>query len=145
MPSVCWPVPAELAVCRPSPAHLLAGCRPLTLPSYFENRFNDTSRILRVVCAFFILLFFLFYTSSGLVAGKLFETVFGPTTTSLSLWAHWLWFPTPSSVVSWRFPGHVIQGLLMFAALLLVPIIAMNAAGGWTQPRLRWKRRTRNF
>lgn len=56
----------------------LAAGDSLTLPAFFENRFNDTSRVLRVVCAFFILLFFLFYTSSGLVAGgKLFETVFG--------------------------------------------------------------------
>lgn len=50
----------------------------LTLPEFFTNRFRDNSKMLQVVSAFFILLFFLFYTSSGLVAGgKLFETVFG--------------------------------------------------------------------
>ena len=49
----------------------------LTLPQYFSNRFNDKIAI-RVISALFILLFFLFYTSSGLVAGgKLFESVFG--------------------------------------------------------------------
>ena len=50
----------------------------ITLSSYLENRFDDRSRLLRIVTAFFILTFFLFYTSSGLVAGgKLFESVFG--------------------------------------------------------------------
>ena len=50
----------------------------LTLPEFLSRRFNDTSKLIQVISAFFILLFFLFYTSSGLVAGgKLFETVFG--------------------------------------------------------------------
>ncbi|MCG8011379.1 MAG: sodium:proline symporter, partial [Candidatus Thiodiazotropha weberae] len=50
----------------------------LTLPEYLSNRFEDNSGLIRVVSSIFILLFFLFYTSSGLVAGgKLFEAVFG--------------------------------------------------------------------
>jgi sodium/proline symporter len=50
----------------------------LTLPDYLENRFRDSSKVLRVVSAIFILIFFLIYTSSGFVAeGKLFNTVFG--------------------------------------------------------------------
>ncbi len=111
----------------------LAAGDSLTLPSYFENRFHDTSRILRIVSAFFILMFFLFYTSSGLVAGgKLFETVFGLDYTVAVIVG-------TIAVVSYTFFGgflavtwtDVIQGLLMFAALLLVPIMAINADGGW--------------
>ncbi|NVD37143.1 sodium/proline symporter PutP [Marinobacter lutaoensis] len=111
----------------------LAAGDSLTLPAFFENRFNDTSRVLRVVCAFFILLFFLFYTSSGLVAGgKLFETVFGLDYTTAVVVG-------TLAVVSYTFFGgflavswtDVVQGLLMFAALLLVPIIAIQADGGW--------------
>ncbi|HHZ14205.1 MAG TPA: sodium:proline symporter, partial [Clostridiales bacterium] len=50
----------------------------ITVSDYFENRFRDNSRILRVVSAFFIVLFFLIYTASGFVAGaRLFNTVFG--------------------------------------------------------------------
>ncbi|MDH3401761.1 MAG: sodium:proline symporter, partial [Chromatiales bacterium] len=50
----------------------------LTLPDYLESRFDDHSRLLRLVSGIFILVFFTFYTSSGLVAGgKLFESVFG--------------------------------------------------------------------
>ena len=122
-----------LFVARRLRTYSLAAGDSLTLPSYFENRFNDSSRILRVVCAFFILLFFLFYTSSGLVAGgKLFETVFqmdyqiavivgAIAVVSYTFFGGFL-------AVSWT---DVIQGLLMFAALLLVPIMAINSAGGW--------------
>ena len=41
----------------------------VTLPDYFENRFNDKTKALRVVSAAAILIFFTFYTASGLVAG----------------------------------------------------------------------------
>ncbi|MFN3579455.1 MAG: sodium/proline symporter PutP [Pseudomonas sp.] len=105
----------------------------LTLPAYFEFRFEDNSRALRVISAIFILLFFLFYTSSGLVAaGKLFESTFGMdyqiavivgtlVIVSYTFFGGFL-------AVSWT---DVIQGLLMAAALVIVPIMALNAMGGW--------------
>ncbi|MCI7463336.1 MAG: sodium:proline symporter, partial [Campylobacter sp.] len=50
----------------------------LTIPDYFETRFDDDTHILRVICAIVILIFFTFYVSSGLVSGaKLFESTFG--------------------------------------------------------------------
>ncbi|MFZ9873464.1 MAG: sodium:solute symporter family transporter, partial [Steroidobacteraceae bacterium] len=50
----------------------------LTIPDYFERRFRDDSRMLRSISAIFILIFFVFYTSSGFVAaGRLFESLFG--------------------------------------------------------------------
>lgn len=50
----------------------------ITIPDFLSRRFLDNSKLIQTISAFFILLFFLFYTSSGLVAGgKLFETVFG--------------------------------------------------------------------
>lgn len=105
----------------------------LTLPAYFEFRFEDKSRALRVISAIFILLFFLFYTSSGLVAaGKLFESTFG-LSYELAVVIGTL------VIVSYTFFGgflavswtDVIQGLLMAAALVVVPIVALNAIGGW--------------
>lgn len=105
----------------------------LTLPAFFENRFHDETHVLRVVSAFFILLFFLFYTSSGLVAGgKLFETVFALDYKIAVVIG-------TVAVVSYTFFGgflavawtDVVQGLLMFAALLIVPIMAIQADGGW--------------
>ena len=48
----------------------------LTLSSYFEHHYNDTSGSLRLISASLSLLFFLFYISSGLVAmGVMFESV----------------------------------------------------------------------
>ncbi len=50
----------------------------MTLPEFLNHRFNDQTNSIRFIAAFFILLFFLFYTVSGLVAsGKLFNVVFG--------------------------------------------------------------------
>ncbi|MBV0932318.1 sodium/proline symporter PutP [Marinobacterium weihaiense] len=105
----------------------------LTLPEYFANRFRDNSRLLQVISAFFILLFFLFYTSSGLVAGgKLFETVFGlEYTTALMIGTVCIVSYTLFGgflAVSWT---DLVQGLLMAAALLIVPIAAIQADGGF--------------
>ncbi|MFW5825618.1 MAG: sodium:solute symporter family transporter, partial [Marinobacter sp.] len=122
-----------LFVARRLRIYSLAAGDSLTIPSFFENRFGDTSRVLRVVCAFFILLFFLFYTSSGLVAGgKLFNTVFDlPYVTAVAIGT--------IAIVAYTFFGgflavswtDVIQGLLMFAALLIVPLWAIQVQGGW--------------
>ena len=65
-----------LLVAKRLRAYSIIANNSLTLPEFFSNRFKDSSKLLQVISAFFILLFFLFYTSSGLVAGgKLFETV----------------------------------------------------------------------
>ncbi|CAM2767536.1 sodium/proline symporter PutP [Vibrio diazotrophicus] len=104
----------------------------LTLPEFLSRRFNDKSKLIQTISAFFILLFFLFYTSSGLVAGgKLFETVFGIDYTiavvigticvvSYTLFGGFL-------AVSWT---DLVQGLLMAAALLIVPFAALDGGFG---------------
>ena len=43
----------------------------ITIPDYFETRFDDDKHILRIVCAIVILIFFTFYVSSGLVGGRI--------------------------------------------------------------------------
>ncbi len=104
----------------------------LTLPEFFANRFADNSRLLQTISAAFILLFFLFYTSSGLVAGgKLFNTVFG-------LEYHWAVVVGTLCVVLYTLFGgflavswtDLVQGLLMAAALMIVPIAVIQADGG---------------
>ncbi|WP_114417031.1 sodium/proline symporter PutP [Marinospirillum perlucidum] len=104
----------------------------LTLPEFLEQRFRDKTNMLRVVSALFILLFFLFYTSSGLVAGgKLFETVFNLdyklavvlgtlAVVSYTMFGGFL-------AVSWT---DLLQGLMMAAALAIVPLWAMGELGG---------------
>ncbi|MBM6551383.1 sodium/proline symporter PutP [Marinomonas ostreistagni] len=105
----------------------------LTLPEYLSTRFQDNSKMIQTIAAFFILLFFLFYTSSGLVAGgKLFETVFG-------LDYRWAVVIGTVCVVSYTLFGgflavswtDLIQGLLMCAALAIVPFAIIE--GDWTQ------------
>ncbi len=104
----------------------------LTLPDYLESRFDDHSRLLRLVSGIFILVFFTFYTSSGLVAGgKLFESVFG---------LPYLWAVTAggATVVLYTFFGgflavswtDFLQGSLMFLALLAVTAMGLDGTGG---------------
>lgn len=105
----------------------------ITLPDYLENRFEDKSRMLRVISAFVILIFFTIYTASGLVGGAiLFKNTFG-LDYKLALWIGAL------VIVSYTFLGGFMavswtdffQGTLMFLALLIVPILTVNALGGW--------------
>lgn len=104
----------------------------ITIPDYFEKRFNDTSRLLRVFSSLVIVIFFTLYTSSGVVAGgKLFEASFG-LTYEVGL------FATAGVVVAYTLFGgflavsltDFVQGCIMFAALVLVPIVALVEVGG---------------
>jgi len=106
----------------------------LTLPEYLENRFADKGHHLRIVSALLILLFYLFYTSSGLVAGgKLFESVFGLSyTTAVISGAITILIYTGVGgflAVSWT---DLIQGLLMALALSCIAIMSVSTLGGIT-------------
>lgn len=49
----------------------------ITIPAYIGNRFEDSSRILRLVSSLVIIIFFTFYVSSRLVSGAvLFQNSF---------------------------------------------------------------------
>ncbi len=103
----------------------------ITIPSFFEKRLKDNSHFLRIAASLIILAFFTFYVSSGMVAaGKFFESSFG-----------WNYFTGMFIVVGITllytlFGGFlgatltdVAQGLLMFAALIAVPIVAVIQMG----------------
>lgn len=107
----------------------------ITLPEYFENRFRDTSGLLRVISAIFILIFFTLYTSSGFVAGaKLFDTVFGlPYAWALVLSVLVIILYTSLGgffAVCWT---DFFQGLMMFCAITAVPVVAVVALGGYCE------------
>ena len=106
----------------------------ITLPDYFENRFHDKSRMLRLVSSIVIILFFTLYTSSGIVAGgKLFESSFG-LDYNLGLYI------TAGVVVAYTLFGgflavsltDFVQGCIMFLALILVPVVVISDVGGIT-------------
>ena len=105
----------------------------ITLPDFFANRFRDKRGIIRVVSALFILIFFLFYTTSGFVScGKLFSTIFGWEYTT-SLWVGVIvvvgyTFLGGFLAVSWT---DFVQGVLMLIALLLVPTIICEMNDGF--------------
>ncbi len=104
----------------------------ITVPDYFEERFHDRSHILRIVSALVIIVFFTLYTSSGMVAGgKLAESALGlDYLTGVYL--------TAGVVVLYVVLGgflavsltDFVQGILMFIALIAVPITAYAMLGG---------------
>ena len=101
----------------------------LTLPDYFQRRFADTSGLLRIIPAVFILLFFSLYVSAGLVAGgRLFETVF-------ELPYLWAVSAGAAAIILYTFLGgylavswtDALQALLMVLALSAVVLMAMGS------------------
>ena len=104
----------------------------ITIPDYFENRFMDKSRILRFFSAIVIIIFFTLYTSAGLVSGgTLFESAFG-VDYRIGL------FITAGVVICYTLFGGFLavsltdfaQGVIMFIALVMVPIVAFTDLGG---------------
>lgn len=106
----------------------------ITIPDYLGNRFKDSSRILKVVSALVILIFFTFYTSSGMVAGgELFRTAFNLD------YRYGIWLTASVVILYTLFGGFLavswtdfVQGTIMFIALILVPVVTIVNIGGWT-------------
>lgn len=107
----------------------------LTLPDYFTHRFDDRSKLLRVLSAVVILVFFAVYCASGIVAGaRLFESVFGVP------YAHALWWGAAATIlytlvggflaVSWT---DTVQASLMIFALVLTPVVVIVGVGGFAE------------
>lgn len=104
----------------------------ITIPSFFENRFKDKTKLLRIVSSLVILVFFTFYVSSGMVSGAVFfESSFhlnyrtglfivAGVVVAYTLFGGFL-------AVSWT---DFIQGLIMVIALLLVPVMGFFKTGG---------------
>ncbi|UNX53207.1 sodium/proline symporter PutP [Georgenia sp. TF02-10] len=104
----------------------------ITIPSFLENRLKDRSRLLRVASGLIILTFFTFYVSSGMVAGGVFfESSFGME------YRHGMLLVAAVTVAYTLFGGFLavsytdfVQGLMMFLALIAVPLVGLSATGG---------------
>lgn len=104
----------------------------ITIPTYLENRFGDKTHLIRMIAAIFIIIFFLIYTASQFSAGaKLFNAVFGlDYSVALLIGA--------VVIVGYTFLGgflavcwtDLIQGSLMFFAIIILPIVAVVKMGG---------------
>ncbi|GLW39319.1 sodium:proline symporter [Pectobacterium carotovorum subsp. carotovorum] len=104
----------------------------LTLPDYFTHRFEDNSKLLRVISALVILIFFTIYCASGVVAGaRLFESTFGMSY-GTALWAG------AAATIAYTFIGgflavswtDTVQASLMIFALILTPVMVILSLGG---------------
>ncbi len=107
----------------------------ITIPDFLANRLRDKTGMTRLVSALIILVFFTFYTASGFVsAAKLFSVLFPVSYTCALLFG-------VAVVVSYTLLGgymavcwtDLVQGLLMFFAIIIIPAIILTDAGGVTQ------------
>ncbi|MBS0002558.1 MAG: sodium/proline symporter PutP [Thioalkalivibrio sp.] len=105
----------------------------LTIPDFLEHRFGDRSRMLRIISAVVILVFFTLYISAGLVGGGLlFQSSFGMEYQT-AVWVGAI------VIISYTFLGGFLavswtdfaQGILMFLTLLVVPMFVVVLVGGW--------------
>lgn len=107
----------------------------LTVPAFLDNRFFDASKKVRVTAAFALLVFFAVYTASGLVGGAtLLQNIFGLSYHEGLLVGSFM-------IVSYTFIGGFLavswtdffQGTFMFITLLVVPCVAVQMLGGWSE------------
>jgi sodium/proline symporter len=104
----------------------------LTLNSYFETRFGDTSGSIRVISGTMSILFFTVYISAGLVGlGVLVESLFNlPYIFGISIGL--------AIVVGYVFAGgyktvayiDLFQGFFLLGVIVFIPIFLLNGIGG---------------
>lgn len=108
----------------------------LTLPEFFKNRFKDKSGKIEIFCSVILIVFFLFYVTSGFVAGgNVFVMIFGGEVDyKLGV------LITAAVIVVYTCIGgfkavctsDLIQGIMMLIAVVIVPIAGIMAiSGGW--------------
>ncbi|MBR0258376.1 MAG: sodium/proline symporter [Synergistaceae bacterium] len=98
----------------------------ITIPQYLTNRFMSDSKALQIISAVVFLVAYTIYSASSIKAcGTLFNTVTGlETTTAMYISAVIVisyTFLGGFSAVSWT---DFFQGMLVLAAMLIVPIVA---------------------
>ncbi|KPK70509.1 hypothetical protein AMJ87_08730, partial [candidate division WOR_3 bacterium SM23_60] len=104
----------------------------LTVPDYFESRFDDTSHLLRIAASILIVFFFTLYVSAQVVgAGKILAATFGiHHVVGMAIGLSIILFYTMAGgfiAESWT---DFFQGLIMAGALVLMCIVGVAALGG---------------
>ena len=104
----------------------------ITLPDYFETRFNDKTHLLRIISMVVILFFYTAYVAAQLHgAGKILNATFG-------IEPFWGIVIGTAVVVFYTLMGgflavawtDLIQGLLMTAVAVILPLAGLYAVGG---------------
>ena len=111
----------------------LAADNAITIPEYFSNRFRDKAKILTLVAALIIVIFFIPYTASGFAAiGKLFSSLFDVN-------YHLAMIVGAIVIIGYTMTGgflaasftDLVQSIIMTIALCIVLFFGINQAGGW--------------
>jgi Na+/proline symporter len=105
----------------------------ITLPDVFAARFGQTARLLRIIAVVIIVTMVCAYVTAQMVAsGKALSSFMGlDYSTAVVVGA--------AIIMAYTFVGgykavaysDVLQGVLMLAGLIVVPLVAVSAAGGW--------------
>jgi len=112
----------------------------LTIPEFLANRFPSRAMALRTVSAVIVVVFFVVYTASGLVAGgKLFASAFGEliNLSMMSDYVFGVWF-TLGIVLTYTVVGgflavsltDFVQGCIMMLALVIMPVVILTTGQG---------------
>ncbi len=108
-------------------------CDCITVTDFFAERFKDKTGYLRVIVVSIIIMFMLAYVSAQFVAGgKTFSSSFAITETKgLMLTAIIILFYTIAGGFLAVSLTDTIQGFVMLAALLILPVLAIQNIGGF--------------
>ena len=112
----------------------------LTIPQFLANRFPSKAMALRTVSAVIVVVFFIVYTASGLVAGgKLFASAFGDLInfSMMSDYIFGVWF-TLGIVLTYTVVGgflavsltDFVHGCIMMLALIIMPVVVLTTGQG---------------
>lgn len=106
----------------------------ITVPDYLEDRFHDGRQIIRRLSAVIIFSMVAVYTAAQLTAaGKAFNSFLGMEYVAGVLLGTGvvLYYTTIGGFKAVAYTD-LLQGVLMFGALLVLPIVGIAAAGGWS-------------
>lgn len=112
----------------------------LTIPEFLSRRFPSRAMALRTVSAVIVVVFFVVYTASGLVAGgKLFDTAFHGLFNfgGLSEYQTGIWLTLVIVLIYTSIGGFLavsltdfVQGCIMMFALVIMPLVVLYGHGG---------------
>ena len=107
----------------------------ITLPEFFSNRFREKKKVIMLIAAAFILIFFTVYASSCFVTcGKLFSTLFGtPYQLMLVVGAVFVLLYTILGGFLAESASDFMQAIVMIVALSVIVIVGVVKAGGLSE------------
>ncbi len=107
----------------------------ITVPDYLADRFRDRTHAIRIVSAVIIFSMVWAYTSAQLTAsGKAFSSFLGTSYEGgVLIGAAVIFLYTSIGGFKAVAYSDVLQGVLMFLCLLVLPIVGIQQAGGWNE------------